>query len=94
MAETRTNKTSSSNPRKKVKPFPENVDLFRLLKVILLILFSLLFVYLYYLHTKGTLTSTMVLLWKLHKKVIMAIFGFAAYSLVVFYLGVRKGRKR
>ena len=45
-------------------------------------------------HTKGTLNSNMALLWKSHKKVMMAIFGFAAYSLGVFYLGFRKGRKR
>jgi polyferredoxin len=94
MAETRTNKTPSSKKKRKKKPFFEDLNIFRLLKVILLIILSLLFVYLYYLHTKGTLTSNFVSLWKLHKKIIMIIFGFAAYSLAVFYLGMREGRKR
>jgi polyferredoxin len=93
MAETRTNKTSSSKKKRKKKPLFEDLNIFRLLKVILLIILSLLFVYLYYLHTKGTLTSNLASQWKLHKKVILVIFGFTAYSLAVFYLGVREGKK-
>jgi len=93
MAETRTKKTSSSIKKKKVTPFLENLNFLRLLKVIFLIALSLLIVYLYYLHTKGAFISNMALLWKLHKKIIMIIFGFVTYSLGVFYLGFRKGRK-
>jgi len=95
MAETRTTNTSSSKKKKKKKitPFLENLNFLRLLKVIFLIALSLLVAYLYYLHTKGTFISNMALLWKLHKKIILIIIGFATYSLGVFYLGFRKGRK-
>lgn len=92
MAQTRTNKTSPKR-KKKITSFLDNLNFFRLLKVILLISLALLFVYLYYLHTKGTLTSNMATLWKLHKKVILVILGFLTYSLCIFYLGVWKGRK-
>ncbi|MFD0826349.1 hypothetical protein ACT8ZR_11850 [Neobacillus sp. M.A.Huq-85] len=94
MAETRAIKKSSSKKKKQKTAFLEEINIFQLLKVIFLIFLSLLIVYLYYLHTKGTLISNMAVLWKSHKKVIMIIFGFAFYSLGVFYLGYRKGRKR
>ncbi|OIK10770.1 hypothetical protein BIV60_20065 [Bacillus sp. MUM 116] len=93
MAETRAIKKSSSKKKKQKTAFLENISFFRLLKVLFLIFLSLLIVYLYYLHTKGTLISNMASLWKLHKKVIMIIFGFVSYSLGVFYLGFRKGKK-
>ncbi|TWD89605.1 hypothetical protein FB550_1262 [Neobacillus bataviensis] len=92
MPETGTIKKSSSKKKKKKTAFLEN-NFFLLLKVAFLISLSLLIVYLYYLHTKGTFISNMALLWNLHKKVIMIIFGFVSYSLGVFYLGFRKGRK-
>ncbi len=94
MTETKAIKKSPSKKKKQKTAHLENVSFYRLRKVIFLIFLSLLIVYLYYLHTKGTLLSNMALLWKSHKKVMMAIFGFAAYSLGVFYLGFRKGRKR
>lgn len=92
MTETRPKK-SSSKKKRKITLFLDNLNFFRLLKVIFLIFLSLLIVYLYYLHTKGNFISEVALLWNLHKKVIMIIFGFVSYSLGVFYLGFRKGRK-
>ncbi|MBM7651290.1 hypothetical protein [Neobacillus cucumis] len=93
MPETGTIKKYSSKKKKKKATFLENFNFFLLLKVGFLISLSLLIVYLYYLHTKGTFISSMALLWNLHKKVIMIMFGFVSYSLGIFYLGFRKGRK-
>lgn len=91
MTEKRTKK-SSSKKKRKITIFLDNLNFFRLLKVLFLISLSLLIVYSYYLHTKGNFISTLALLWTLHKKVIMIIFGFVSYSLGIFYLGFRKGR--
>jgi hypothetical protein len=88
MSETRKNKK-----KKKKSLFSINLDFLKVVRLVFLIFLALCLVYLYYLHTKGILITTMDTLWKKHQKMIEVILGIGTYTVVVFYLGYRKGKK-
>lgn len=79
--------------KKKIVSFLDTMNYLHLLRFLFFIFLALFIVYIYYLHTKRTLLSTEIKLWKMHSKIIMEIAGAAAYTLVVFYLGYQKGKK-
>lgn len=88
MAETR-----KAKKRKKKPFFSREVDILRIGRFIILIFLAFFLVYLYYLHTKGILSSAVNLFWGKHQKMIEIITGISVYSLVIYYLGYRKGKK-
>lgn len=97
MAETRlSNKSSAAGYKGKNhrKPLLEGISIFRILRFAFLLLLSILLVYIYYLYLKDSLQKTVLDLWKNHKKVIIPISIIIGYSVVIFQLGVWKGKRR
>lgn len=68
-------------------------QLFQFLRVIFFVFLSILIAYLYDLYTKDMLVSKLLTVWKLYQKQILAGAAIITYSAIVFYLGVKKGRK-
>lgn len=97
MAETRLSSKSSAagyKGKKHRKSLLEDISFFRILRFAFLLLLSILLVYIYYLYLKDSLQKTVLDLWKNHKKAIIPISIFIGYSVVIFQLGVWKGKRR
>jgi hypothetical protein len=85
-------------PMKKKKRKKRNVRqslyMARIVRSTFLIFVGLLIVYAYYLQTEGVLVKGILNIWHNYKGGLLSILGFAAYSVLVFYMGARKGRKK
>jgi hypothetical protein len=88
MSETRKNKK-----KRKKSLFSINFEFLKVARFVFFIFLAICLVYLYYLHTKGILISTWDSLWNKHQKIIEMILGIGSYTVFVFYLGYRKGKK-
>lgn len=71
----------------------QSINFARTLRSIFLISIGLLIVYLYYLQTEGVLITRVQHIWSNYKQVLLSILGFVAYSVLLYYMGFRKGRK-
>lgn len=87
-------KKGKQKKRKKKRSMLQSINFARTLRSIFLISIGLLIVYLYYLQTEGILITGIQHVWSNYKQALLSILGFVAYSSLLFYMGVRKGRKK
>lgn len=85
--------TRKAKKKKKTPFFSRELDLLRTFRFLILIFLAFFLVYLYYLHTKGILSTTVNIFWIKHQKMIEMIAGITTYSAVIYYLGYQKGKK-
>ena len=99
--------SSSKNERKKASPpkkkpakkkkkrkAQESIHIARVVRSSFLILVGLFIVYGYYLQTEGVLIEGIVNIWREYKPMLLSVASFIIYSVLLFYMGVRRGRKK
>ena len=86
------NPTGYRQKRRKKTIFAE-IEFLRILRLIFFLSLSFLLVYVYYLYSIGILQKTLSEVWNAHKKTIISLSLFFAYSVMVFRVGVWKGRR-
>jgi hypothetical protein len=79
---------------KKKKKSLLDFELLPVVRLIFLLSLAVFFVYLYYLHTKGILLTTLDVFWKKHQRITEMILGIGGYTGFIYYLGYRKGKKK
>lgn len=84
----------SNKGRKTARTFFEESSLLRMLRFAFLLFLSFLLVYIYYLHLTGNLQKTIQHIWSNYQQVIIAISIFITYTVIIFQLGVWRGRSR
>jgi hypothetical protein len=88
-------KTILSNKESKVsRTFFEGSSFFRMLRFVFLVFLSFFLVYAYYLHLTGNLKKNILNIWSNHQQFIIAFSTFIAYTVIIFKLGVWRGRRR
>lgn len=95
MAET---EYSNQNPagyrqNRRKKSIFSGIEFLRICRLIFFLSLSFLLVYVYYLYSIGILQKTLNEAWGVHKKTIISLSIFVSYSVLVFRLGVWKGRR-